>query len=114
MNSITNELGTFDKVVFESVLDTLAGGATLDVTGFVNADGVIPAGTMVGPKNATTGLHTIVTVAAGAFTGGDPIGMVHATIALVSPGNNLVGVVTEGTTDQRLYRLFQMQLLLHQ
>lgn len=96
MNSVTTETGAFDKVIFESVIDTLAGGATLDVTGFTNADGVIPAGTMVGPKNASTGLHTIVTVAAGTFTGGDPIGLVHATIPLVSAGNNVVGVVIEG------------------
>ncbi len=97
MNSLVKELGGFDKVIFESVIDTLAGGATLDITGYTNAEGIIPAGTMVGIKNATTGLHPIVTVAAGAFTGGNPIGLVHATIKLVTPGNNHVGVVIEGT-----------------
>ncbi len=97
MNSVTTTAGGFDKVIFESVIDTLAGGASLDTTGYSQADNLILAGTMVGPKNATTGLHTIVTVAAGAFTGGDPIGMVHATVKFVAGQNNLVGVVIEGT-----------------
>lgn len=98
MNSIVKTAGGSEKEIFESVLDTLAGGASLDTTGYVNAEGIIPAGTLVGPKNAGTGLHTIVTVdAAGVFTGGNPIGMVYATIPFVSGGNNVVGVVTEGT-----------------
>jgi hypothetical protein len=98
MNSVTTTAGGFDKVIFESVIDTLAGGASLDTTGYTNTDNIIPAGTMVGPKNASTGLHTIVTVdGAGAFTGGNPIGMVHATVPFVSGGNNVVGVVIEGT-----------------
>jgi hypothetical protein len=52
---------------------------------------------MVGPKNTSTGLHTIVTGDGdGTFTGGDPIGMVLATIPFVEGGNNVVGVVTGG------------------
>jgi hypothetical protein len=98
MNSVTTTAGGFDKVIFESVIDTLAGGASLDTTGYTNTDNIIPAGTMVGPKNASTGLHTIVTVdAAGAFTGGTPIGLVHATVPFVASGNNVVGVVLKGT-----------------
>lgn len=98
MNSISTTSGGFDPVVFESVVDTLAGGASLDTTGYTNANGVIPAGTMVGPKDGTTGLHTIVTVnGSGVFTGGTPIGMVHRPIPFVSGGNNVVGVVLKGT-----------------
>jgi hypothetical protein len=97
MNSVTTTAGGFDKVIFESVIDTLAGGASLDTTGYTNTDNIIPAGTMVGPKNASTGLHTIVTVnGSGVFTGGNPIGMVLASIPFVSGGNNVVGVVIEG------------------
>ena len=96
MNSITTEAGGFDKVVFESVIDTLAGGATLDVTGFENDDNVIPAGTFVGPKNGTTGLHPIVAPDGDGTLPGAVIGMVHHTIPLVAAGNNHVGVVLEG------------------
>jgi hypothetical protein len=98
MNSVTTTAGGFDKVIFESVIDTLAGGASLDTTGYTNTDNIIPAGTMVGPKNASTGLHTIVTVdSSGVFTGGNPIGMVYAPVPFVSGGNNVVGVVLKGT-----------------
>ncbi len=97
MNSIVKTTGGFDKAIFESVLDTLAGGASLDTTGYTNSDGIIPAGLMVGPKDATSGLHTIVTVSNGTFTGGNPVGMVYATVPFVNGGNNVVGVVTEGT-----------------
>ncbi|HZF64196.1 MAG TPA: hypothetical protein VEZ55_06925 [Chitinophagaceae bacterium] len=95
MNSIKKEAGGFEKVVFESVIDTLAGGTSLDVTGYVNADGVIPAGTPVGPKNASTGLSAIITNSGGTPSA-TPIGYVHHTVPLVANGNNLVGVVIEG------------------
>lgn len=96
MNSVTSEAGQFLKVVFESVIDTLAGGACLEVTGYTNSDGVIPEGTLVGPKNATTGLHPIVTPAGTGTLPGAVIGHVHKTIPLVAAGNNWVGVVLEG------------------
>lgn len=98
MNSIQTEAGGFQKVVFESVIDTLAGGATLDVTGFENDDDEIPAGTLVGPKDPATGLHPIVTESGAEDDelSGDVIGMVHYTVPLISDGNNFVGVVIEG------------------
>lgn len=99
MNSVTETPGGFDKVVFESVIDTLAGGITVDVTGYDDTDnpGIIPAGTMVGAKDNTTGLAPIVGLTGTAGTlDGDPIGLTHATIKLVVGGNNLVGVVLEG------------------
>lgn len=97
MNSVTTTDGGFDKVIFESVTDTLAGGASLDTTGYTHDDDIIPAGTMVGPKNTSTGLHTIVTGDGdGTFTGGNPIGMVAHTIPFVASGNNVVGVVIAG------------------
>lgn len=95
MNSITSTAGGFDPVVFESVIDTLAGGTTLDVTGYTNTDGIIPAGTPVTAKNGTTGLSSIVT-ASGATLTGTAIGYVHHTIRLVAGGNNHVGVVLGG------------------
>ena len=96
MNSVTTTAGGFDKVVFESVIDTLAGGGTLEVTGYSNSDGIIPAGTMVGPKNASTGLHPIVTPDGDGTLPSTPIGFTHATIPLVSAGNNVAGIVIEG------------------
>lgn len=97
MNSVIAEVGSFEKVIFESVLDTLAGGTNLDVTGYVNADGIIPAGTAVGAKDATTGLSPIIkpTGTPGTLTG-VPIGLTHATIKLNATGNNPVGVVISG------------------
>lgn len=96
-NSVTSEAGVFDKVVFESVIDTLAGGGCLEVTGYTNADNIIPAGTMVGAKNASTGLHPIITTTGTPGTlSGTPIGFTHATIPLVTAGNNWAGIVIEG------------------
>jgi len=96
MNSRIVTAGGFDKVIFESVIDTLAGGAGLDISGFSNADGIIPAGTFIGPKDGSTGLHPIV-VGTGDGTPGAVIGLTHASVPLVAAnGNNSVGVVLEG------------------
>lgn len=97
MNSITTTTGGFDKVIFESVLDTLAGGASLDTTGYSNSEGIIPAGTFIGAKNGTTGLHAIIVPDGDGTLPATPIGLVHATIPFVSGGNNVVGVVIAGT-----------------
>lgn len=96
MNSVTSEAGAFDKVVFESVIDTIAGGGTLEVTGYTNADNVIPAGTLVGAKDGTTGLHAIITPDGDGTLPATPIGLVHHTVPLVTAGNNVVGIVIEG------------------
>lgn len=91
----TSEAGGFEKVVFESVIDTLAGGTTVDVTSYSNSDGIIPAGTPVGPKNSSTGLSPIVTHSSGTLSGA-VLGYVHRDVKLVADGNNVVAVVIEG------------------
>jgi hypothetical protein len=95
MQPITSTAGGFEKVVFESVKDTLAGGAAVDVTGFTNSDNIIPAGTAIGPKNTTTGLYPIVTHSSGTLSGA-VLGYVHRDVQLATAGNNWVGVVLEG------------------
>jgi hypothetical protein len=97
-NSPTSELGLVDKVVFESILDTAAGGGCLEVTGYVNTDTIIPAGLIVSKKDSTTGLHAIIatTGTPGTFTGGTPWGIVARTQPLVTAGNNWVSIVIEG------------------
>lgn len=67
MLGVTREGGGFEKVVWENVVDTLPGGVILDITGYTaDADGNIPAGTMVG-KDPATGLGKIVTITAGVY-----------------------------------------------
>jgi hypothetical protein len=95
-NSVITEAGSLDIVVFESVIDTFAGGGCLEVTGYTNSNNIIPAGTMVGAKDPTTGLHPIVGFpGTGTFTA-PPFGFTHATIPLVTAGNNWAGIVIEG------------------
>ncbi len=67
----------------------------LSLGAYANADGIIPAGTPIGKKNAVTGLHVILTEAAGALSA-PLLGLSHATIKLVPGGNNMVGVVLQG------------------
>ena len=93
----THESG-FSKVVFESVIDTVAGGGCIDPTGLSELfpDGIIPAGTLVGKKDGTTGLHKVVTVTPGSPDSYDvtPLGF---TIQDAKIDNNpLVGIVIEG------------------
>lgn len=60
MLGVTREGGGFEKIVWENVEDTLPGGLILDITGYTpDADGNIPAGTMVG-KDPATGLGVIL------------------------------------------------------
>lgn len=99
MNGVlTAHEGSFEKVVFESVTETLPGGACLDPTGLSGLfpDGVVPAGTLVGKKNAVTGLHKVVTVTPGSPDTYDtqPIGYTIHSIKI--DNNPLVGVVIEG------------------
>lgn len=104
MKGIKTEGGGFDKVVFESVIDTLAGGATLDLTDYDDNDtGVVPAGTIIGRKDPSTGLAKPVTITPGdpeavppteATFDPEPFGYVAHTVP--AEDNCLVGVVIEG------------------
>jgi hypothetical protein len=60
MFGVKREGGGFEKIVWESVLETLPGGLILDIDGYtIPADGNIPAGTLVG-KDPATGLGIIL------------------------------------------------------
>ena len=66
MYGVKREGGGFEKIVWESVIDTLPGGLILDITGYtLPADGNIPAGTLVG-KDPATGLGMILANTTGA------------------------------------------------
>jgi hypothetical protein len=93
----------FMPEVFESVIDTLAGGVTLDLTGYANPDNIVPAGTLIGKKNTTTGLARVVTIVETPGTGGAPAtyslseapqGFLQTTIK--ADANPLASVVIEG------------------
>jgi hypothetical protein len=65
MYGVKREGGGFEKVVWESVAETLPGGIILEITGYtIPADGNIPAGTMIG-KDPATGLGAILTATNG-------------------------------------------------
>ena len=54
----------FKKVVFENVVDMLAGGAAIDpdsATAFT-ATGIIPAGTAISVLDSGTGYHSVVAI----------------------------------------------------
>lgn len=97
MNSVTLVEGGFDKTVFESVKDTLAGGVTIDLTDFANADDIVPAGTLVGRKDPTTGIAPVIKVqksgSATAFSA-PPLGLTIATVPVTE--NTIVGLVIDG------------------
>lgn len=102
----TSHEGSYDKVVFESVLDTVAGGGCLDPTGLsaIFTDGIVPAGTLVGEKSKTTGLHKVVTISNASPDTYDvvPLGFTAHTIKI--DNNPLVGIVTEGAVRKGLVR----------
>jgi hypothetical protein len=89
---------SFEKVVFESVIDTFAGGVCLDPTGLAAAfpDGIVPAGTLVGEKDPTTGLSKVITITNASPDTYDktPLGFTMASIKI--DNNPLVGVCIEG------------------
>lgn len=95
MNSITRDTGGFDKRVWESVIDTVAGGGALDTTGYSPSDGVIPAGLPVGYKDGTTGLHPIITHSSGTLSAA-VLGYTKVATKLITGGNNPVAIVLEG------------------
>ncbi|WP_343302854.1 hypothetical protein AAHN97_15010 [Chitinophaga niabensis] len=96
MNGIKITGGGFDKVVFESEIDTLAGGVTLDVSGVTFADGVVPAGTLVSVKDSNGFSYPVKITNPGDSATFDrvPLGFVHMTVPV--DDNTLVGVVIEG------------------
>lgn len=93
----THEAG-FDKVVFESIIDTVAGGACLDPTGLSElfTDGVVPAGTLVGKKDGTSGLHKVVTVTPGSPDTYDVVPLGFTAQSVKIDNNPLVAIVIEG------------------
>ena len=99
----TTETGSFEKLVFESVIDTYAGGVTLDPTGLsaLFTDGKVPAGTLVSYPDATTGLSKAITITPGTPDTYDkvPLGLTYATIKI--DNNPLVGVVIEGVVRKK-------------
>ncbi len=96
---ITRTGGDFQKVVFESIIDTLAGGLTLDLTGYSAAvNGMVPAGTYVG-RNTTTGLGVVVADPATPGANIEGVGLTARDVE--ATGNVLVGVVTAGTARKK-------------
>lgn len=82
MNSVkTENLIGFQKVVWENVNETLAGGASVELNGFTNPDGVIPAGTIVSVKDKGTGTHKLVPDAS-ALPAEGVIGITTQTVAI--------------------------------
>lgn len=95
---------SFQKVVFENVVDTLPGGLILDVDKADYPDGFIPEGTLVGRDSAGKGV--VVEITAGdpgaeppteTTFSVQPIGLTHRA-SEVSDGNTYAnGVVISGT-----------------
>lgn len=89
---------SFEKVVFESVIDTFAGGVCLDPTGLSAAfpDGIVPAGTLVSEKDPTSGLSKVITITNASPDTYDkvPLGFTMSSIKI--DNNPLVGVCIEG------------------
>lgn len=105
MNSVKSTAGGFEKAVFNAVRATYPGGVTIDKTGYVNADGVIPAGTLISRPDAATGLSKVVTITpADEGTGTpasfdvEPLGLLYKTIPL--DDEPMGGVVTDGDVKE--------------
>lgn len=96
MNGVKVAGGGFQAVVFESVIDTLAGGATIDPSGVTWTNNEIPAGTLVSIKDANGICYPVKITNPGASATFDrtPLGFVHATVSVQD--NTLVGIVIEG------------------
>jgi hypothetical protein len=96
MNSVKITAGGFDKVVFESEIDTLAGGATIDPSGVSFTDGVIPAGTLVSVMESNGFVYPVKITNPGASATFDrtPLGFTASTVPIEE--NTLVGIVIEG------------------
>lgn len=87
--SVKRTSGGFQKVVFENVVDTLAGGVIL--TGIDPddyPDGVVPEGSLIG-KNLTTGAGSVQDA-----TDGTTVGLLYRDSPV--DDNTFAGVVIEG------------------
>lgn len=94
----TTAQGGYQKVIWDSILDTYEGGVTLTNTG--DGTDYIPAGTPVSVPDATTGLSTIVTASGsdsggGATMSGTVMGYTQSDV--LKDKNPMVGVVLAGT-----------------
>jgi len=98
-------IGSFQKVIFESVIDTFAGGVTLDLDGYTNPDNIVPGGTLIGRKDPVTGLAKIVTIEDGAAPedpknlSEKPLGYLRTDIPV--DDNPLAAVVIEGVVRRQ-------------
>lgn len=100
----TTHESSFEKVVFESVIDTVAGGGCLDPTGLsaIFTDGIVPAGTLVGEKDATTGLHKVITITSATPDTYDKVPLGFTMAAIKIDNNPLVGICIEGAVRRGL------------
>lgn len=100
------EVPSFQKVVFENVVDTLPGGLILDVVAVDYPDGYVPEGTLVG-RDPATGIGKVVEITQGdpgaeppteATYSFQPIGLTHRASEVSDGGNTYAnGVVISGT-----------------
>jgi len=89
----------FQKVVYENVLDTLAGGLIMDFTGYsAGVDGYMPEGTCIGRMTAT-GLGRVVIDPAAPIAGLQILGTSLRDTLIED--NAVVGVVLTGTARKK-------------
>lgn len=89
----------FQKVVYENVLDTLAGGLTMDFTGYsAGVNGYMPEGTCLGRMTAT-GLGRVVLDPAAPIAGLQILGTSLRDTLIED--NAVVGVVLTGTARKK-------------
>jgi len=98
MNTIVTNAGGFSKVIFESVLDTYAGGVGIDPSGFSNSDNIIPAGSIVSKPDSVTGLSKIIPISTTSSDFANALGLVQVDVVLDT--NPFVSVVIDGTARQ--------------
>ena len=101
MNSAKTVAAGSEKAVFNSVRATYPGGVSINKTGYVNADGIIPAGTLIGRPDPTTGLSKVVVITPGTPDTYDvePLGLLYKTIKLTDDFP-FGGVVTDGDVKE--------------
>lgn len=89
----------FQKVVYENVLDTLAGGLIMDFTGYsAGVNGYMPEGTCIGRMTAT-GLGRVVIDPAAPIAGLQILGTSLRDTLIED--NAVVGVVLTGTARRK-------------
>lgn len=96
MNSAKKVDGGVEKHIYNSINATYTGGVGIDKTGFTNPDNEIPAGTLIGKPDATTGLSKVVTITGtgeSATFDIEPLGLSYKSVPL--DDLPFVGVVTD-------------------